>query len=153
MVLWRPTRSSRTNTLKRCPFHHWGLECKSRKSRDTWNNKQVWPWSTKWSRAKTKRLLPRESKHPLPTTQEKTPTHGHHQTVNTEIRLMIIFFVVKDGESLYSQQKQDQELTVAHHEFLISKFRLKFKNVGKTTRPFKYDLNQNPYDYTVEENP
>ena len=39
-------------------------------------------------------------------------THGHHQMVNTEIRL-IIFFVVKDGEALYSQQKQDQELTVA----------------------------------------
>ena len=58
-----------------------------------------------------------------------------------KIRL-IIFFAAKDGEALYSQQKQDQELTVAHHEFLISKFRLKFKNVGKTTRPFKYDLNQ-----------
>ena len=31
---------------KRCPFHHRGLECKSRKSRDTWSNRQVWPWST-----------------------------------------------------------------------------------------------------------
>ena len=39
-------------------------------------------------------------------------THGHHQMVNTEIRL-IIFFVAKDGETLYSQKKQDQELTVA----------------------------------------
>ena len=39
-------------------------------------------------------------------------THGHHQMVNTEIRL-IIFVVAKDGEALYSQQKQDQELTVA----------------------------------------
>ena len=47
----------------------------------------------------------------LPTTQERT-THGHHQMVNTEIRL-IIFFAAKDGEALYSQQKQDQELTVA----------------------------------------
>ena len=36
------------------------------------------------------------------------------------------------------------------HEFFIAKFRLKLKNVGKTTRPFKYDLNQIPYDYTVE---
>ena len=64
---------------------------------------------------KTNRVLPRKctghSKHPLPTTQEKT-THGHHQMVNTEIRL-IIFFAAKDGEALYSQQKQDQELTVA----------------------------------------
>ena len=39
-------------------------------------------------------------------------THGHYQMVNTEIRL-IIFFAVKDGEALYSQQKQDWELTVA----------------------------------------
>ena len=53
------------------------------------------------------------SKHPLPTTQEKKDSiHGHHQMVNTEIRL-IIFFAAKDGEALYSQQKQDQELTVA----------------------------------------
>ena len=36
------------------------------------------------------------------------------------------------------------------HEFLIAKFRLKLKKVGKTTRPFKYDLNWIPYDYTVE---
>ena len=64
---------------------------------------------------KANRVLPRErtghSIHPLPTTQEDS-THGHHQVVNTEIRL-IIFFAAKEGETLYSQQKQDQELTVA----------------------------------------
>ena len=38
----------------------------------------------------------------------------------------------------------------SHHEFLIAKFRLKLKNVGKTTRPFRYDLNKIPYDYTME---
>ena len=70
--------------------------------------------------------------------------------VNTEIRL-IIFFAAKDGEALYSQQKQDQELTVAQiMNSLFAKFRLKLKKVGKTTRPFRYDLNQIPYDYTVE---
>ena len=69
--------------------------------------------------------------------------------VNTKIRL-IIFFAAKDGEALYSQQKQDQELTVVHHELLIAKFRLKLKKVGKTTRSFRYDLNQIPYDHTVE---
>ena len=69
--------------------------------------------------------------------------------VNTEIRL-IIFFAAKDGEALYSQQKQDQELTVAQIMNLIAKFRLKLKKVGKTTRPFRFDLNQIPYDYTVE---
>ena len=63
---------------------------------------------------------------------------------------MIIFFAAKDGEALYSQQKQDQELTGSDHELLIAKCRLILKKVGKTTRPFRYDLNQIPYDYTVE---
>ena len=75
-VLWRPTRPSRTNAKKLCPFHHRGLACKSRKSRDPWNNGQNWPWSAKWSRAKANSVLPRQctghGKHPLPTTQEKT---------------------------------------------------------------------------------
>ena len=61
---------------KRCPFHHRGLECKSRKSRDSYSNRQVWPQSTKRSRAKANRVLQREHtghrRHPLPTTQEKT---------------------------------------------------------------------------------
>ena len=63
--------------------------------------------------------------------------------VNTEIRLTI-FFAAKDGEALYSQQKQERELTGSDQELLISKFRLKLKKVGETTRPFRYDLNQNP---------
>ena len=68
--------------------------------------------------------------------------------VNTEIRL-IIFFAAKDGEALYSQQKQDWELTVAQiMNFLLPNSDL--KKVEKTTRPFRYDLNQIPYDYTVE---
>ena len=69
--------------------------------------------------------------------------------VNAEIRL-IIFFAVKDGEALYSQQKHDQELCGSDHKLLIAKIRLKLKKVGKTTRPFRCDLNQIPYDYTVE---
>ena len=68
--------------------------------------------------------------------------------VNTEIRL-IIFFAAKDGEALYSQQKQYQELTVAQiMNSLLPNSDL--KKVGKTTRPFRYDLNQISYDYTVE---
>ena len=94
--------------------------------------------------------MPREhtghSKHPLPTTQEKT-THGHHQMVNTKIRL-IIFFAAKDGEALYSQQQQEHKRLGADcgsdHELLIAKFRLKLKKVGETTRPFMYYLNQIP---------
>ena len=68
--------------------------------------------------------------------------------VNTEIRL-IIFFAVKDGEALYSHQKQDQELTVAQiMNSLLPNSDL--KKVGKTTRSFKYDLNQIPYDYILK---
>ena len=75
-VLWRPTRPFRMNTQRRCPFHYRGLECKSRKSRNTWSNRQIWPWNMEWSRTKANRVLQREqhtghSKHPLPTTQEK----------------------------------------------------------------------------------
>ena len=65
--------------------------------------------------------------------------------VNTKIRL-IIFFAAKDGEAktrLGADCGSDDE-------FLIEKFRLKVKKVGKTTRPFRYDLNQIPYDYTME---
>ena len=61
-------------------------------------------------------VLPREctghSKHPFPTTTRDDSTHGHCPMVNTEIRL-IVFPAAEDGEALYSQQKQDLELSVA----------------------------------------
>ena len=64
--------------------------------------------------------------------------------VNTEIRL-IIFFAAKDGEAIYSQQKTRLGAEGgSDHELLITKFRLKLKKVGKTIRPFRYDLNQIP---------
>ena len=70
--------------------------------------------------------------------------------VNPEIRL-IIFFAAKDGEALYSHQKARLGADYgSDHELFIAKFRLKLKKVKKTTRPFRYDLNQIPYDYTVE---
>ena len=72
------------------------------KSRDTWSNRQVWPWSTKESRAKANRVLAREctghSKHFFSNNTRDDSTHGHHQMVNTEIKL-IIFFAAKDGEA------------------------------------------------------
>ena len=52
MVLWKPTRSFRINTQKRCPFHYRRLECKSRKARNTRSNREIWPWNTEWSRAR-----------------------------------------------------------------------------------------------------
>ena len=69
--------------------------------------------------------------------------------VNTEIRL-IIFFVAKDGEARYSQKTRPGADCGSDHELLIAKFRLKLKKVRKTTRAYRYGLNQVPYDYTVE---
>ena len=70
--------------------------------------------------------------------------------VNTKIRL-IIFFAAKDREALYSQQKTRPGADCgSDRELLIAKFRLKLKKVDKITRLFRYDLNQIPYDYTLE---
>ena len=71
--------------------------------------------------------------------------------VNTEIRL-ITLFAAEGGEAIYCQQKQDWELANcgSDHELLIAKFRIKLKKVGKTTRTFRYDLNQISYNHTVE---
>ena len=71
--------------------------------------------------------------------------------VNTEIKLITIF-VVKDGEDVYSKKKK-KKLGAdfgSDHEFLIAKIRLKLNKVWKITRPFRYDIYQIPYDYTVE---
>ena len=70
-------------------------------------------------------------------------THGHHQMVNTEIRL-IIFFADKDGEQ--SAKTRPGADCGSDHQPLIAKFRLKWKKVGKTTTPYRYDLNQIPYN-------
>ena len=78
-ILWKKNYHIKVSILLKgnCKcFHYRGLECKSRKSRNTWSNRKIWPWSTEWSRAMANRVLPREhtghSKRPLPTTQEKT---------------------------------------------------------------------------------
>ena len=63
--------------------------------------------------------------------------------VNTKIRL-ILFSAAKYGESLYNQHKQRGADCGSDHELLIAKFRRKLKKVGKTIRPFRYDLSQIP---------
>ena len=75
--------------------------------------------------------------------------HGHHQMVNTEIRL--IYSLRQKMEKLYTVSKKESRSWLWLRSWTpFAKFRLKLKKVGKTTRPFRYDLNQIPYDYTVE---
>ena len=69
--------------------------------------------------------------------------------VNTKIRLIILF--AAKLEKLYTVSKNKTRADCgSDRELLISKFRFILKKVGKTTRSFRYDLNQVPYDYTVE---
>ena len=152
MVLWRLIRPSRTNTQKRCPFHYRGLESKSRKSRDIWRNRQICPWSTKQSRSKANRVLPREcichSKRCLPTTQEKT-LHMHI-TRRSILKSNWLYFCSKRWRSsIQSAKTRPGADCGSDHELLIAKFRLKLEKVGKTTRPLRYDLSQVPYNYIV----
>ena len=113
-VLWRPTSPSRTNIQKRCPFHYRGLDCKSRKSRNTWSNRQIWPWSTEWSRAKANRVLPRNILVTANTLFQQlnirrytwTSPDGRH-------RNQIDYTLCSQRWRSSSQQKQDQDLTVA----------------------------------------
>ena len=150
---WRPTRPFRTNTPKRCSFHYRGLECKSRKSRNTWSNRQIWPWNAEWSRAKTNRVLPRKctghSKHPLPTTQEKT-LHMDITRWSTPKSDDYILCSKRWRSSIQSTKTRLGADCGSYHELLITKFRIKLKKVGKTARPFRYDQIQIPYDYTVK---
>ena len=158
MVLWRPIRLSRTNTCpppppkkKKCLFHYRGLECKNRKSRDTWSNKKVFLWRTKW-RTKASFVFWRERtghrKHSLPTTQEMS------------LYMDITRWPTPKSDWLYSLQvKMEKVYTVSKtrpgsdcgsdHKLLIGKFKLEMKKLGKTIGPVRYELNEIPYDYTV----
>ena len=139
--------SFRTNTK--------GLECISKKSRNTWSNRQIWPWSVEWNRAKANRILPREcighSKHPLPTTQEKT-LHMDIPRCSTPKSDWFLYYILCSQRWRSSLQSAKIRLGTDYssdHEIPIAKFRLKLKKVGKTTRPFRYDLNQIPYNYAL----
>ena len=89
------------------------------------------------------------SKHPLPTTQERlytwTSPDGQHRN-----QTHYILCSQRWRSSIQSAKTRPGADCGLDHELLIAKFRLKLKKVGKTTRPFRYDLNQIPIDYTVE---
>ena len=96
----------------------------------SWSNRQIWPWSTEWSRAKANRNLPRE-----PLMIANTLFQQHKRRLYTWItKWWSVAEIMADCGS--------------DHELLIAKFRLKLKKVGTTTRPFMYDLDQITYNYT-----
>ena len=153
MVLWRPRRPSRTNTQKRCPFHYRGLELKSRKSRNTWSSRQFGLGVQNEPGQKLTEFF-QENTLVIANTlfqQHKrrfytwTPPDGQHQN-----RTDYILCSQRWRSSIQSAKTRLGADFGSDHKLLIAKFGLKLKKVGKTTRPFRYDLNQIPYDYTVE---
>ena len=130
-----------------CPFHYRGLKCKSRKSRNTWSKRQIWSWSTEWSRAKAKRVLPRERIFIENTLFQQhkrrlytwTSPDGQHQN-----QIDYILCSKRWRSSIQSAKTTLCTDWGSDYELLIAKFRLKLKKVGKTTRPLRYDPNQIP---------
>ena len=109
------------------------------------------PWNMEWSRTKTNRVLPREhtGTHPLPTTQENT-LHVDITRWST-LKSDWLYSLQPKMEKLYTVSKNKTGSWLrSDHEYLIAKFRLKLKKVGKTTGLFRYDLNHIPEDYTME---
>ena len=151
MVLWRTTRSSRTNTQKRCPFHYRGLECKSR-SQETPG--LTVKFGLGMQNEAGQRLIEfcqgnalviantlfQQHKRRLYTW---TSPDGQHQN-----QIDYILCSQRWRSSIQSAKTRPGADCGSDHEVLIAKFRLKLKKVGKTTRPFRYDLNQNLYGST-----
>ena len=140
---WRPTRLSRPKNQKRWPFHHRGLECKNRKSRDIWSNRQIWPWTQKEA---GQRLICQENtlfqqyKRWLYTW---TSPDGQYQN-----QIDYILCSQRWRSSIQSAKTRLGADCGSDHELLIAKFRLKFNKLGKTIRPFRYFLTEIPNDYT-----
>ena len=148
---WRPTRPSRTNTKKRFPFHHRGLECKSRNSRDTGVTgkfghgvqNEAGQRLTEFGQENTlvvANILFQQHKKWLYTW---TPPHGQHQSQTD-----YIICSQRWRSSIQSAKTRPGAHCGSDHHLLIAKFKLKLKKVGKTTRSSEYDLNQ--ILYTVE---
>ena len=128
---------------------------KSRKSRDTWSSRQVWAWSGIQNEA-GKRLIEFSQENTLVIANTLFQQHkrrlyrwtspdDQYQNQND-----YILCSQRWKTSIQSAKTRPEADCGSDHELPIEKFRFKLKKVGKTTRPFSYDLNQIPYDYTVE---
>ena len=134
-------------------FYHRELECNSRKSRPTWSNRKSVALKYKVKQGKGYAILSWEhtghSKHTLPTA-EQTTLHVNVPRWSIPKSNWLYSLQPKTENHYAVRQTKPGAYCASDHELFIAKFRLKLKKVGKTTRPFRYDLNQFPYDYTVE---
>ena len=153
MIISRPQDFLELILKTICPFHDKGLECKSWKSRDTWSNRQVWLWSTERSRPNTNTFC-RENALVITNTlfQQHKRRLYTWTSPDGQYRNQIDYILCGQRwrSSIQSAKTRPGADCGSDHELLIAKFRLKLKKVGKTTRSFRYDLNQIPYNYTAE---
>ena len=153
MVLLKTTRPFRTNTPKRCLFHYRGLECK-RRSQETpgvrgklglgiWNEagQRLIKFCQETVLVIANTLF---QKHKRKLYTWTSPEGQHRNQID------YILCSQRWRSPIQSTKTRPGADCGSDHELLITKFRLILKKVGKTTRPFRYDLNQIPYDYTVE---
>ena len=144
-------KTFKTNTQKRCPFYYRGLECKSRKSPGITGKFGLGVRNEAGQRliefCQEKALviantLFQQHKRRLYTW---TSPDGWHRN-----QIDYILCSQRWRSSIQSAKTRPGADCGSDHEHLIAKFRLKLKKVGKTTRPFRYDLNEIPCDYRVE---
>ena len=134
-------------------FHYRGLECKSRKLRDTWNNRQVWLWTTKWIRAKANRVLLREHTVIANTLFQQHKRWLYTWTITRWSIQKSIDYILCSWRWKSSTQSAETKLGSdcgSNQQLFTAKFRFKLKKVRETTRSFRYDINQIPYDYKME---
>ena len=152
MVLWRSIKPSRINIKKKSPFHHGGPKCKIKNSRDAWITRQFFRLGVQNKAGQMLTEFCQENALVIANTlflQHKRQLYmwlspdGQHRNQ--------IDYILPKMENLYTVDKTRPRADCgSDHELLIAKFRLKLKKIEKTTRPFRYDLNQIPYDDTVE---
>ena len=147
-------KTSRTNTPKRCPFHYRGLECKSRNSRDICCNRQIWLGKQNEAGQRLTEFCQENSLVIANTLFQQHKRRLYSWTSpDGQYRNQIDYIHCSQRwrSSIQSAKTRPGADCGSDHELLIAKFRRKLKKVGKTTRPFRYDLNQIPYEYSGSE--
>ena len=153
MVLWRPTRPFRINTQKDVLFNigDWNAKVRSQETPEVTGK-----FGFGVQNEAGQRLIEFCQENALVTTN--TLFQQHKKRLDTwtspdgQHRNQIDYILCSQRwrSSIQSAKTRQGADCGSDHELLIAKFRLKLKKVGKTNRPFMYDLNQIPYDYTVE---